>query len=130
MPRDDPPGRDADHAAVWRALSHLFLDTDPALSTDAVARELAASRYSVAELEAILLWEVYPVLWPNLAAPAGAWAGFDDAWLGRRIAAGPSWLARFRAAILGRLWVARAPEWRAIKARIAACRAQTARRPG
>ncbi len=110
--------------AVWQALSDLFLDTDPARFTDTIARELAASPYSLAELEAMLLWEVYPVLASNLATVAGEWAGFDRAWLRERIERGPSRLARLRAATLGRVWVARSPEWRTIKERIAARRAR------
>ena len=85
---------------VWLALSDMFLDTDTALFRDGNTRLLAASPYSVDELDAILREEVYPVCSFNLWQVAGEWAGFDPAWLEERILCGrPSprpWWCRLR----------------------------------
>ena len=62
---------------VWEALSDLFLDTDITLSRDWRVRVLAASPYTLAELDAILRSEIYPVCIHNLFSIAGEWAGFD-----------------------------------------------------
>jgi hypothetical protein len=93
---------------VWLALSELYLDTE--LSSDQLehlAKTLAASPYSRAELEAILLTELHPVLAANLLAVAGVWSGFDAAWLQGRILARsrrrlcwPSWLLPLRRSML------------------------------
>jgi hypothetical protein len=70
---------------VWDALSTLYLDTDVTLLRAYRARILAASPFSLEELEAILIDEVYPVCWANLLSIPGEWAGFDAAWLESRI---------------------------------------------
>lgn len=80
--------------AVWQAFSRLYLDTDYRREVHAAARDAAASSYTEAELRAILLHEVHPVLRSNLVATAGVWDGFDPDWL--------------RAAILHR---SRRPRW-------------------
>jgi hypothetical protein len=72
---------------VWVALSDLYLDTDVSDEVDRIARRLAASPYSIDELEEILRTEVSPVCRVNLASFAGEWAGFDGAWLEERIVA-------------------------------------------
>lgn len=67
---------------VWQALASLWLDTelqDHQLRW--IAAELRASGLPREELEAIYLYEVAPLLWPNLWTPTGVWAGFDAAWL-------------------------------------------------
>lgn len=67
---------------VWTALSALWLDTElDDADLRGIADALAASGYTVAELRAIYLDELAPVLGPNLASVAGVWAGFDEAWL-------------------------------------------------
>ncbi len=66
---------------VWDALSTLFLDTDVSTSRGWRASELAASPYSLPQLEQILIHEVYPVCQPNLRSMAGEWSGFDSEWL-------------------------------------------------
>jgi hypothetical protein len=109
---------DPHRIAVWKALSELFLDTDPALLEDGIVGALAASPYDVDEIEAILLWEVYPVCRRNLASVAGAWSGFDEEWLLMRIAARRSWSTRLHTATFGREWVRRSPEWRRVRARL------------
>jgi hypothetical protein len=70
---------------VWIALSDLYLDTDSRLSYAYIARTLAASKYKIEELHAILLEEVAPVVEFNLLQVAGEWAGFDEKWLLREI---------------------------------------------
>ena len=71
--------------AVWEALSSLFLDTDTSLDREWRAKLLAASPYSVPELEQILIDHVYPVCRANLFSIAGEWSGFDPEWLEKRI---------------------------------------------
>jgi hypothetical protein len=67
---------------VWTALSELWLDTElQDRDLQAIAEVLRASGYSVAELREIYRNEVAPVVYENLRAPAGAWAGFDPKWL-------------------------------------------------
>jgi hypothetical protein len=39
------------------------------------------SGYEVEELREIYLFEVAPVVFPNLLSIAGEWAGFDEEWL-------------------------------------------------
>jgi hypothetical protein len=69
-------------APVWNALSELFLDTElQSEDHERIAKILAASPYSDQKLEAILRFEVTPVLKANLMCVAGEWAGFDEAWM-------------------------------------------------
>src|SRR5262245_28825424 len=84
----------ANRAPVWDALSEMFLDTElqPA-DLERLGRQLAASPYTLDELNAILFDEVYPVCIGNLHSVAGEWAGFDSAWLQTAILKhGQSWL--------------------------------------
>jgi hypothetical protein len=71
----------AERAAIWILLSDLFLDTDVSLSYEYIARECAASRFSLLKLEEILVRDVAPVCAGNLLSVAGEWAGFDEQWL-------------------------------------------------
>ena len=67
---------------VWAALSELWLDTE--LADDdlrRIAGVMGQSDYSVGELREIYLFEVAPVVSPNLLTVAGEWAGFDEGWL-------------------------------------------------
>lgn len=66
---------------VWLALSALYLDTDVREHYAEAARACAASPYSLAELQAILLDEVNPVLHTNTWQPAGVWQAFCPEWL-------------------------------------------------
>jgi hypothetical protein len=108
------PADIAERRRVWLALSDMFLDTDTALSRAWRVSELARSPYSLAELEDILVHEVYPVCGANLRSVAGEWAGFDADWLEQRILAlmesrrlWPRWAG-------WRRWtVRRWPEWQA-----------------
>jgi hypothetical protein len=67
---------------LWTALSELWLDTelDPA-DIQRIADAVIESGYSEAELNAIYLYEVAPVVSANLLSVAGEWAGFDEEWL-------------------------------------------------
>ena len=67
---------------VWAALSELWLDTE--LTQDdlqRIAGVMKRSGYSVPQLREIYLFEVAPVVFPNLLVVAGEWAGFDEEWL-------------------------------------------------
>lgn len=67
---------------VWLKLSESYLDV--ALSDkeyQLMAKQLEASDFSLQELMAIDLLEVYPVLKFNLINPAGVWTGFEEDWL-------------------------------------------------
>jgi hypothetical protein len=108
---------------VWQALSNLFLDTDTSLSRDWRVNQLARSPYSIAELEQILVNEVYPICRTNLFCIAGEWAGFDPAWLETRITCRLSSRFRvFHTFNLGRFTVRLSIAWRATKRAVAALR--------
>lgn len=67
---------------VWAALSELWLDTE--LTEDDLQRlveVMKRSGYSVPQLRDIYLFEVGPVVFPNLLTVAGEWVGFDEGWL-------------------------------------------------
>ncbi len=89
---------------VWEALSGLYLDTDVSLSLKRRVDILAASPYSVDELQAILVDEVNPVCRLNMLVVAGEWAGFDVEWLESRIlargAAPRGWMGRMLARVV------------------------------
>jgi hypothetical protein len=71
---------------VWEALSDLFLDTElHELHYRYIARVIAESGYSPAEVQSILWEEVFPVVEWNLRDPAGVWEGFRVEWLEWRI---------------------------------------------
>jgi hypothetical protein len=109
---------------VWDALSDLFLDTDTSLSRSWRVRTLAESPYTIEELEAILVDEIYPVCRSNLMSIAGEWSGFDPEWLERKIMKRLN--SPFRAmhvVNLGRLTVKLSSEWRATKREFNATRA-------
>ena len=109
---------------VWLALSELFLDTwFDSNDRDRIAAVLAASPYTMQELDEILLWEVYPVCWSNLYSIAGEWEGFDPVWLQERILRGPSLVRRIWTATIGRLSVYWSFDWKRIKVRVQAKRA-------
>ncbi|UGQ48711.1 DUF7079 family protein [Massilia endophytica] len=107
---------------VWEALSDMFLDTDVSLFREARVEKLAASPYSIGELESILVNEVYPVCAGNLLSIAGEWAGFDEGWLQERILRRSRSRGIFHFLNPGRLTVPLSFEWRATKAGIAAAR--------
>lgn len=91
-----PAGDDlAARRPVWEAFSALYLDADYRREVREAARCAAASGYAEAELRAILLHEVHPVLRGNLLVAAGVWDGFDPVWLSDAIlrrSRRPRWL--------------------------------------
>jgi hypothetical protein len=112
-------------AALWMALSEFWLDTELAThDLDAIARTIAATPWSLAEVRAIHDEEVAPVVAANLASVAGVWAGFDRDWLCARCEArarqGGTWVrrlaTRLRRPRFDRLT---ADYWRAVEARLA-----------
>lgn len=77
-----PAGTDlAARRPVWQALSTLYLDTDVRENYAEAAQLCAASPYSLAELQSILLDEVNPVLHSNVWQAAGVWDAFCPDWL-------------------------------------------------
>ena len=67
---------------VWAALSELWLDTElTSEDLQRIAGVMKRSGYDVLQLKDIYLFEVAPVVFPNLLVIAGEWAGFDDEWL-------------------------------------------------
>jgi hypothetical protein len=114
---------------VWEALSELYLDTDPALSRQWRAEQLAASPYTLEQLAFILKNEVHPVCKHNLWSVAGVWTGFDSEWLQaqilRHLSARRSvfrWPTLFRWLKPGRFAVTASPEWRATQFAVLAAR--------
>ncbi len=111
---------------VWQALSDLFLDTDTSLARSWRVGILAASQYSIDELQEILVDEVYPVCRSNLFSAAGEWAGFGSDWLEssilRRLR---SPFHRWRRFSFGRFTVHLSLEWRHTKAGVIQQRAQS-----
>lgn len=70
---------------VWEALADFWLDTELVdFQFDHIARVIAASPYSIPEIQAIHSYEVAPAVSANLASMAGEWAGFDSEWLQER----------------------------------------------
>ena len=123
MPRNPIPFDIEARRPVWQALSDLFLDTDTSLAHNWRVRKLVQSPYALAELEAILVDEVYPVCRSNLLSIAGEWSGFDPEWLERKILKRlNSPFRAFHFINLGRLTVHLSLEWRATKTEIGAVR--------
>lgn len=106
---------------VWKALSELFLDTDPAIGRERRARELAESPYSIEELETILRDEIFPICSWNLFSIAGEWMGFDLDWLEEKILMRMKGRRRIRLGF-GHVLVTRSQEWRRTKERISIVR--------
>jgi hypothetical protein len=109
---------------VWEALSEFFLDTELQPSDhDRIAGVLAASKYSVVEIENILIDEVCPVCKLNMYSVAGEWMGFDTNWLKERMSPRFDKRPRFRfwSFLAHRLMYAR--HWKKVKARMLELRA-------
>ena len=110
---------------VWVALSDLYLDTDVSLSYDYIVRTLVASPYSLDALHEMLMYDVHPVLYPNLLSMAGEWGGFDEAWLIERILVArkqPRWRRRFTQWFVRDIGV----QWRTLAPMIVAARSAAA----
>ena len=113
---------------MWNALSELFLDSDVTITREWRIQQLAASPYSLDELERILIDEVYPICRWNLSSVAGEWAGFDLEWLEKRILARLSSPLRIMHVFnSGKVFIPLSQEWRATKHGIAATRARADR---
>ena len=113
----------AARAPVWEALSDLFLDTDITLSRQWRASQLAASSYSLEQLEFILLHEVLPVCKYNLLSVAGVWDGFDQEWLKTKILGRlRSPFRSFHALSRQRLDAHTSVEWEATKQKVVSSR--------
>ncbi|HEY0602358.1 MAG TPA: hypothetical protein VGD58_05560 [Herpetosiphonaceae bacterium] len=81
-PQDDLQQR----RPVWDALSMLFLDTQLDDADFAyMAKVLARSPYTDAELATIYHAEVEPVCRVNIGMAPGYWSGFPDGWIEERI---------------------------------------------
>ena len=65
---------------LWLALSDLFLDTElEEFTLTHIAKTMKESGYSLKEINAILMLEVFPVCISNLyPLPGGVWSGFDE----------------------------------------------------
>ncbi|KFF01597.1 DUF7079 family protein [Chryseobacterium luteum] len=67
---------------VWIALSDFYPDTELQDSDFRyIAKTIIESPYPFEEVKTINMYEVFPVLQPNLLQPAGEWAGFNEEWL-------------------------------------------------
>ena len=72
---------------VWAGLSELWLDTE--LTHDDLVRIAEVMKRcgdAVSQLRDTYLFEVAPVVCPNLLVVAGEWAGFDEEWLSNEAA--------------------------------------------
>jgi len=67
---------------VWIALSDFYLDRElQDYNFQYIAKIILESPYTFEEIKIINMYEVFPVLQPNLLQPAGEWAGFNEEWL-------------------------------------------------
>jgi hypothetical protein len=72
---------------VWDVLSEFFLDTElDNKDYERISNVLAATTYTIEELQEILYFEVYPVCKWNMFSVAGEWAGFHPDWIMDNIA--------------------------------------------
>ncbi len=74
-------------APVWEALASFWLDTElPDHELDHIARVLAASPFTIEQVQAIHRYEVTPAVSANLFSIVGEWSGFNSEWLNARCA--------------------------------------------
>ncbi len=72
----------ADRLPIWEAIAELWLDVEMKTGEiKYIAQRLAQSKYSMAELEGILLYEVAPVVHLNLRDTEGEQRSFPIHWL-------------------------------------------------
>lgn len=63
-------------------LSKLFLDTEPTQQViDSMAYSLHGLDASSADLDRIVYYDLFPILYGNLLSISGIWSGFDEEWL-------------------------------------------------
>lgn len=104
---------------VWIAISEMFLDGWlDSQDIDRIGKILSHSKYSLGELDEILLWEVYPACRSNVFSIAGEWGYFDPIWLRSKIIKGPSLLSKLWTTTVGRISIHTSVVWRRIKRRI------------
>jgi hypothetical protein len=78
---------------LWLALSDLFLDDDvDEVSIEHIARVVRRSGYSPSAVRRIYWREVLPAVGMNMYSVAGAWGGFERAWLDERVLARKAWV--------------------------------------
>jgi hypothetical protein len=71
---------------LWEAISELWRDTElKEYDLKYIAKVLAQSRFSLAEIEEIFIFEVAPVVHRNRRIAAGVSDNFDPVWLKRTI---------------------------------------------
>ena len=76
----------ADRLPIWEAIAELWLDIEMKQGEiKYIAQRLAQSKYSMAELEGILLYEVAPVVHLNLRDTEGEQRSFPIHWLENEI---------------------------------------------
>ncbi len=76
----------ADRLPIWEAVAELWLDVEMKQGEiKFIAQRLAQSKYSMAELEGILLYEVAPVVHLNLRDTEGEQRSFPIEWLQEEI---------------------------------------------
>ena len=67
---------------VWIALSDFYLDTElQDFNFQYIVKTILESPYSFDDVKTINIYEVFPVLQPNLLQAAGEWTGFNEKWL-------------------------------------------------
>lgn len=128
VPRPRPAILDLPRRRIaWSVLSDLYLDTwfdDGQMAS--MASRLAATGYSIGELEEILYRELHPHLITNLLSVAGEWAGFDMDWLEAKILASHRW--GIGTAIVPGMWMVRG-EWKTLERLVREQPASVSRRP-
>lgn len=83
---NNPENDIEDRTPIWECMQDLFMDTEVTLSYGSIANTCNGSKYSIEDLEKILFNEVLPALKFNMFhMPAPEWAGFETAWLVKRI---------------------------------------------
>lgn len=98
---------------VWDALSEFFLDTElDEKDYDRISSVLAASDYSIRQIEEILFFEVYPACKWNMCSIAGEWAGFHPEWIEENIGRRKDKRRRFRLSPFSRWMYSR--HWKAV----------------
>jgi hypothetical protein len=108
----------------------MFVDADVLLTRAERVAQLAGSPYTLAEIELILVEEVYPVCWHTLQADAGRGEPFDADWLAAQILGRrPSPEVFDRLITFARMTVPRSREWQATAAALAAQRSPDSENP-
>lgn len=67
---------------LWLALSELYLDRElTSIDYKDIKLRIASSNCSLEDAKEIDLYEVLPLLYPNLLSVAGIWTAFEELWL-------------------------------------------------